>query len=56
MKDKGKISGKPDFTWDFKIDLKTSKKVVFFKSPSHSIVVRSQTADGTQTLLEMEKS
>jgi hypothetical protein len=51
-----KMSGKPDFSWDFKIDLRTSKKVVFFKSPSHNIIVRNQNADGTQILLEMEKS
>jgi hypothetical protein len=47
MKKKGKVICKPDFKWSFMIDLKTTKKVVFFNSPSHNITLLSQNANGT---------
>lgn len=42
LKDKGVSSGKADYDWTFKIDLKTTRKVIFFDSPSHSITMISQ--------------
>ena len=39
---KGQSSGKPDFDWSFKVDLRTTRKVVFFDSPSHDITMLSQ--------------
>ena len=50
-----KLSGKATFTWNFKITLKTSHKVVFFDSPSHIIDLLSQNEDGTETLIVMTK-
>ena len=47
MEHKGQPSGKPDFNWSFKIELKTTRKVVFFDSPSHSITLLSQNEQGT---------
>lgn len=42
MKSKGKSSGQSDFDWSFKIDLKTTRKVVFFDSPSHKVNLLNQ--------------
>lgn len=42
MKSKGNSNGEPDFDWTFKVDLKTSKKVVFFDSPSHKVTLLNQ--------------
>ena len=44
QKDKKNInkSGKPDFTWTFKVELKTTRKVLFFDSPTHEINLLSQ--------------
>lgn len=53
---KGKSSGKVDFTWAFKIDIQTTRKVVFFNSPTHSLTLLNQNKKGTETLLVMEKS
>lgn len=47
MKNKGKSSGKPDFDWSFKVDLKTTRKVTFFDSPSHNITLLNQNEKGT---------
>lgn len=47
---------KSDFTWVFKIDLKTSRKVLFFDSPSHEINLLNQSEDGTETLLVMSEA
>lgn len=35
MKNKGIFGEMPNFDWNFKIELKTTKKVNFYKSPSH---------------------
>lgn len=39
---KGESSGKPDFTWSFKIILKTTRKAIFFDSPTHNITLLNQ--------------
>lgn len=46
-------SGKSSFTWNFKINVKTNKKLSFFNSPSHKIVLQNQT--DTESLLTMSK-
>jgi len=38
------------------VEVKTTKKVIFFDSPSHNITLLSQNEQGTETLLMMEKS
>ena len=55
-KKEGKKSSEPDFTWTFKIDLITKRKVIFFDSPSHDIALLSQNETGTETLLAMTES
>lgn len=55
MKQKGQSSGKADFSWNFKVDLRTSRKVVFFDSPSHDVTLLNQNEHGTETLLVMAK-
>lgn len=40
--DEGVASGKADYTWSFKIDIKTSRRLVFFDSPSHNIILTAQ--------------
>ncbi len=47
MQHKGESSGKPDFDWSFKVDLRTTRKVVFFDSPSHDVTLLSQNEAGT---------
>ena len=42
-----------EFYWDFKISLRTTRKVVFFDSQSHDINMTSQNDSGTQTVLTM---
>ena len=42
MQPKGKSNGKADYDWTFKIELKTTRKVVFFDTPSHDITMLSQ--------------
>ena len=32
-----------EFTWNFKMNVKTNKKVSFFDSPSHNVVLQNQT-------------
>lgn len=56
MQQKGELSGPADFTWTFKIDLKTTRKVVFFDSPSHEITLLNQNEAGTETVLVMPQS
>ena len=56
MKQKGVSSGKADFTWNFKISLKTTRKVIFFDSPSHQIKLVKQNDQGTESEFVMEKS
>ena len=46
----GQVISEGTFTWNFKISLKTSRKVVFFDSNSHDITLVSQ--NDTQTLSE----
>ncbi|HMT72175.1 MAG TPA: hypothetical protein PKD16_18540 [Saprospiraceae bacterium] len=53
MKNENKSVGKAEFNWTFKIDLKTTKKVIFFDSPSHNITLLNQNEKGTETLLVM---
>lgn len=42
-----KSVGKAEFDWTFKIDLKTTRKVIFFDSPSHNITLLNQNEKGT---------
>ncbi len=56
MKHKGQSSGPSSFTWSFKIELTTTRRAVFFDSPSHNITLLSQNDKGTETVLVMEKS
>jgi hypothetical protein len=49
-KKSGQVSSEGNFTWSFKISLKTTRKVVFFDSNSHDIMLVSQ--NDTQTLSE----
>lgn len=56
MKSKGQLSGKADFEWSFKIDLRTTRRTIFFDSPSHNVSLVNQNDKGTETLLVMEKS
>lgn len=56
MQQKGELSGKADFTWSFKIDLRTSRKVVLCQSPSHKIKMISQNKECTESLFVMENS
>lgn len=56
MKQKGESSGKSDFEWSFKLDLKTTRKVLFYKSPSHKLSLLSQNATQTETILALESS
>lgn len=46
----GQVSSEGSFTWNFKISLRTTRKVVFFDSNSHDIMLLSQ--NDTQTLSE----
>ena len=56
-KDKKNIpKAKGDFTWSFKIELKTSRKTIFFDSPSHDITLLSQDESQTETLLVMSQA
>lgn len=55
-RDKGVSSGKADYDWTFKISIRTSRKLVFFDSPSHSVTMISQNQLGTETVLVMDKS
>ena len=43
--DKKKVEG--DFTWSFKIELRTTRKTIFFDSPSHDVNLLSQDETGT---------
>lgn len=56
LQSKGWLSGKPNYDWTFKIELRTTRKVVFFDSPTHDITLLSQNELGTETILVMEKS
>ena len=47
MKEKNLPNEKPNFDWTFKIELKTTRKVVFFDSPSHNITLLNQNEKGT---------
>ncbi len=47
------LQGKAEFDWTFKIDLITTRKVLFFDSPSHNITLLNQNEKGTETLLVM---
>ncbi len=42
QKNEGISSNKPDFDWSFKIDMRTTHKLVFFDSPSHNITLLNQ--------------
>lgn len=42
-----KSSAKANFTWNFKITLKTNRQVVFFDSSSHKIDLLSQNENAT---------
>ena len=53
---KGESSGKADFTWTFKVDIQTTRKLLFFDSPTHDLTLLNQNEKGTETLLIMEKS
>lgn len=55
-KENKKAIGKAEFTWSFKIDVKTTKKVSFFNSPSHEITLISQNEERTETLLVMAEA
>lgn len=56
VKNKTNLSAKPDFKWSFKIDLITTKKVIFFNSPSHNITLLNQNPNVTEILLVMDQS
>jgi hypothetical protein len=56
MQHEGNPSGPADYKWSFTINVKTTKRVVFFDSPSHSIIMTNQNEAGTETTLAMEKS
>jgi hypothetical protein len=47
---------KGDFYWNFKIIVKTSKKVCFFNSKSHSIQLLSQNDSKTESHFGMTES
>ena len=47
---------KGQFYWNFKITLKTSKRLVHFDSHTHPIALLSQNNEGTETVLVMEKA
>lgn len=49
-------SGKPDYTWSFKITVKSTHRVNFFDSPTHEITMINQNENGTETTLVMEQS
>lgn len=53
MQQKGELSGKANFTWTFKIEIKTNRKLVFFESSSHKLSMISQNKEATETLLIM---
>jgi hypothetical protein len=46
-KDPKAVEGKAEFDWTFKIDLITTRKVLFFDSPSHNITLLNQNEKGT---------
>lgn len=52
---KGELHSKAGFTWTFKIEIKTSKKLVFFESSSHKLSMISQNKEATETLFIMKK-
>ena len=47
QKKNGKANEKLGFTWKFKIDLKTNKKLVFWKSTSHNLLMINQNLTAT---------
>jgi hypothetical protein len=56
MKNKEKLKGKPNYSWSFKINLKATKKIAFFDSPSHKFNLLSKNNDSNEILLAMEES
>ena len=45
-----------NFTWSFKVELRTTRKVIFFDSPSHDLTLISQNEQGTETVLVMSQA
>lgn len=56
MQHEGEASGPANYKWSFKIVLRTTRRAVFFDSPSHAIDLVEQNEQGTETVLQMEKS
>ena len=52
----GKKEVQGNFTWNFKVEVKTTRKLVFFKSPSHELSCLSQNKDATETILVMNEA
>jgi uncharacterized protein YegL len=56
MKNTEKSCEKSDFSWSFKVELHTTRKVIFFESPSHKLTLLKQNEGCTETVLELEKA
>ena len=53
---KNKFNGIDEsFSWNFKLHLKTSRKITFFNSKSHTLNVNYQCNSGNEIHLEMDK-
>jgi len=50
-----KVSANPGYTWDFDITLKTSRKILFYISPSHKLVKVSRSEDGLENKFSLDK-
>lgn len=53
MQHEGKSTGPGNYKWSFTINIKTTKKLVFFNSPSHTLIKKNQNKEGTETTLEL---
>lgn len=50
------VRTRPDFNWSFNIDLKSTKKIIFYNSTSHKLKKVSESEDGNHVVLTLEKS
>ena len=55
-KKEGSKVAKGDFTWNFKVELRTTRKLIFFDSPSHDLTLISQNDQATETILVMSQA
>ena len=52
----GSKVAEPNFTWSFKVEVRTTRKLIFFDSPSHDLTLISQNQSATETVLVMSQA